>query len=439
MSFSILAPFFPQEAEKKGTSLLWTGIIFGIFNVAVLVVSPFAPRILQYQGSNRVVVGGMICEAGFQIGFALVDVLHGNVFTGVCVVMRVLQGMASCMTQTGVLALIISSAESPDEVGFLFGMMEACGGVGLLFGPMVGGYAYAYTGYRGPFFLLGSVILVSAICLALCTCGVTDVASPATNTMHLWRRRDVLLSFYIIVLGFAGLASLDPVLSLHLRESDLSTPQIGLIFSLLFMCYTVSAPVSGFIGSRIGYLRLVTLGFLVISLSYLALGPSPLLPSAADSVPVKISAMAAMGLGASMLIVPVLPYLTESLLRKKVLADPSQFVASISTASFALGATLGPLLGSSLVQCFGFGWAYSVFAGLNILTALLVMCEELCRSGGVESDGILEDSFSLSNSYHGLPSEEPEQVFRSSEVLQKDTSPFLSKTIIKNDPSVEDS
>ena len=41
MCVSLQAPFYPAEAEKKGASATEYGLVFGIFELTVFIVSPF--------------------------------------------------------------------------------------------------------------------------------------------------------------------------------------------------------------------------------------------------------------------------------------------------------------------------------------------------------------------------------------------------------------
>ena len=46
MCVSLQAPFYPAEAEKKGASATEYGLVFGIFELTVFIVSPFIGKIL---------------------------------------------------------------------------------------------------------------------------------------------------------------------------------------------------------------------------------------------------------------------------------------------------------------------------------------------------------------------------------------------------------
>ena len=46
MCVSLQAPFYPAEAEKKGASATQYGLVFGIFELTVFIVSPIVGKLL---------------------------------------------------------------------------------------------------------------------------------------------------------------------------------------------------------------------------------------------------------------------------------------------------------------------------------------------------------------------------------------------------------
>ena len=68
-------------------------------------------------------------------------------------------GMGSGMTSTANLA-IISSFSSVERDRF-FGYVEACNGIGLLFGPICGAFLYSIGGFQLPFFFFASLQIIA--------------------------------------------------------------------------------------------------------------------------------------------------------------------------------------------------------------------------------------------------------------------------------------
>ncbi len=53
--------------------------------------------------------------------------------------------------------------EFPDNVATMFAILETFFGIGMIFGPTVGGALYELGGFTLPFAVLGSVLVLAAI------------------------------------------------------------------------------------------------------------------------------------------------------------------------------------------------------------------------------------------------------------------------------------
>lgn len=69
MCYSILGPFFPKEAEKKGTSNTIIGMIFGCFALFELLACLVFGNYLVHIGAKFMFVAGMFVSGGVTILF----------------------------------------------------------------------------------------------------------------------------------------------------------------------------------------------------------------------------------------------------------------------------------------------------------------------------------------------------------------------------------
>ncbi|XP_061174633.1 MFS-type transporter SLC18B1-like [Saccostrea echinata] len=77
-SFSMLAPFFPAEAEKKGASQIVVGVIFGIFELTIFLVSPIIGSFITKIGAKRTYLSGCMLAGACSIAFGLLDKCQGG-------------------------------------------------------------------------------------------------------------------------------------------------------------------------------------------------------------------------------------------------------------------------------------------------------------------------------------------------------------------------
>ena len=67
--YSLFAPFLPGEAIKKGISQTQVGIIFGIFQFVLLVLSPIFGKYMEVIGIRFLFVSGLFLSSGSEILF----------------------------------------------------------------------------------------------------------------------------------------------------------------------------------------------------------------------------------------------------------------------------------------------------------------------------------------------------------------------------------
>ena len=80
--------------------------------------------------------------------------------------------------------------EFPDRVATMFATLEAFFGLGLIFGPSIGGILYQAGGYTLPFVVLGSILI--------CVACVTFFVLPGMLIALLQRRINLLQIVYFI-------------------------------------------------------------------------------------------------------------------------------------------------------------------------------------------------------------------------------------------------
>ncbi|RCN41954.1 hypothetical protein ANCCAN_12059 [Ancylostoma caninum] len=72
VAFSCIAPFYPDEAKKKGMTESQTGIVFGIFELVMFVTAPVFGRYMTSIGSKNMFTLGLAITGITAILFGLV-------------------------------------------------------------------------------------------------------------------------------------------------------------------------------------------------------------------------------------------------------------------------------------------------------------------------------------------------------------------------------
>ena len=253
ISLSLLSPFYPKEALSKGVSVTESGFVIGSVFISSIVFTPIFGKYMQVYGARKTLLFGFVVIAIGNISFGfLEEVKNKTAFFVLSILVRI-------FTAIGESALAPSSfplAEkqvSKESSGIAISVVEACWGVGNVFGPSLGGALYDHGGFAIPFWVLGGVMLFIA---GASICFLKDDISPEegrTDSIKVtWQEilsaPGVLISTF--ALSFAGIgwtwhaASLEQFLW---SSYAMTSAHTGLVFMLFGLCYTIFTPVFGFL------------------------------------------------------------------------------------------------------------------------------------------------------------------------------------------------
>ncbi|XP_038196256.1 MFS-type transporter SLC18B1 isoform X2 [Arvicola amphibius] len=374
MAYSILGPFFPKEAEKKGASNTMIGAIFGCYALFELLASLVFGKYLVQIGAKFMFIAGMFISGGVTILFGVLDQLpEGPIFISMCFLVRIVDaiGFGAAITAS---SSILAKA-FPNNVATVLGSLEVFSGLGLIVGPPLGGFLYQSFGYEMPFILLGCLVLLM-IPLNLCILPSYESDRGEHSFWKLVTLPKVGLIACVIIALSSCFGFLDPILSLFILEKfNLPAGYVGLVFLGLALSYTISSPLFGLLSDRMPNLRkwFLVFGNLITAVCYMLLGPVPIL-HIKSQLWLLVLVLVVNGFSAGMSIIPTFPEMLSC-------AYENGFEEGISTlglvsglvgAMWSVGAFMGPMLGGFLYEKIGFEWAAAI-QGLWALISGLAM------------------------------------------------------------------
>ncbi|XP_075059320.1 MFS-type transporter SLC18B1 isoform X2 [Mixophyes fleayi] len=276
--YSILGPFFPQEALKKGVSNTMIGLIFGCFAVFNFLSCLILGKYLVQIGAKFMFVTGLFLSGVATILFGFLDKApDGTLFIVMCFLVRSVDAMgfgASITASSSILAKAF-----PNNIATAMGCLEIFSGLGLVLGPPIGGVLYQSYGYEIPFITLGCVVLLM-VPLNMVILPKYD-SEPGKGTF--WKLvilpKIMVMCFTIFSLS-ACLGFLDPTMSLFVIETfHLKVGYVGLVFLGLALSYSLSSPLLGILCDKLPELRkwFLILGNLGTAVCFFMLGPVPIL------------------------------------------------------------------------------------------------------------------------------------------------------------------
>lgn len=380
--YSILGPFFPAEAEKKGASQTVIGLIFGCYAVCNLIGSLVLGRYIVQIGAKFMLIAGLFVSSGCTIMFGLLDrVPSGPAFIALCFIVRSIDavGFAGAMTSS----FAMTAKIFPDNVATVLGSLEIFTGLGLILGPPVGGWFYQSFGYEVPFMLLGCLLLVM-VPFNIYVLPSIEADPSKDSFFHLLGHVKVVLICYAIFTLSAGLGFLDATLSLFaINKFNLSPGYVGLIMLGLSLPYCLASPLMGYITDRYARSRMVFMvtGALITASGFCLLGPAPFL-NISGPLWLLVVMLGLIGFSLGMTAIPTFPEIITHAYDQGFEEGLSTLgmVSGLFGAFWSLGMFYGPTVGGLITQHLSFEWAATVQGGLAFLAALFLCVYSFCHT-----------------------------------------------------------
>ncbi|KAM8790321.1 MFS-type transporter SLC18B1 isoform 1-T1 [Rhynchonycteris naso] len=374
LCYSILGPFFPKEAKKKGAGNTIIGMMFGCYALFEFLATLLFGKYLVHIGAKFMFGAGMFVSGGVTILFGILDqVPEGPIFIAMCFLLRIIDAISFAAAITASFAILIKAF--PNNVATVLGSLEIFSGLGLVLGPPLGGFLYQSFGYEFPFIFLGCIILLM-VPLNLYILPNFESTPVKQSFWKLISLTKITLITFVINSLSACFGFLDPTLSLFvLKKFNLPAGYVGLIFLSMALPYTISSPLFGLLSDKMPHLRkwFLVFGNIITAVCYVLLGPMPVL-HIKSQLWLLVLMLAVNGISAGMSLIPTFPEILSCAYDNGFEEGLSTLalVSGLFSAMWSVGAFIGPTLGGFLYEKIGFEWAAAI-QGLWALTSGLVM------------------------------------------------------------------
>ncbi|KAM4771003.1 MFS-type transporter SLC18B1-like [Rhinophrynus dorsalis] len=370
--YSILGPFFPQEALKKGVSETVIGLIFGCFALFNFLSSLIMGRYLVQIGAKFMFITGMLISGCATILFGLLDKSpDGPIFITLCFIVRSVDAIGFGASMTASFSILAKAF--PNNIATAMGSLEIFTGLGLVLGPPIGGILYQEFGYKIPFIALGCVVLLM-IPLNIFILPRYDSVPGKDSFWTLFTVPKILLMCFTLFSLSSSLGFLDPTLSLFIVETfHLEVAYVGLVFLGLAITYSLSSPLLGIISDRLPGMRkwLLVVGSLGSAACFAMLGPAPVF-QIESKLWLFVLVLVLDGLSIGLTGIPVYPEMLSSAYENGFEEGLSTLglISGLFSAMWSLGSFVGPTLGGFLNERLNFEWASAIQGILPLLSGV---------------------------------------------------------------------
>lgn len=362
VGFGIILPILPFYAQHMGASATHLGLLFAAYSLMQFLFSPLWGRYSDRVGRRPVLLIGLVGMALSFVLFGLAQALW------MLYAARVLGGLLSSAVLPTAMAYIADST-STEQRGRSMGLLGAAMGLGMIFGPAIGGFLGDLAPSIPFFVAAGLTVLVAGFAAVALPESLSETVraqarapgrpSAHGQLLHALRGPTGLL----LVLGFLSqfaLASLFGTFALFAEAKlGFGEGELGALFTAMGL---VGALGQGLLVGRaihlFGEARVVQIGLLISGIGFWSM-------LLAYDLPSLMAFIGVLGLGSSLLG----PALT-SLLSKRTRPEQQGAIMGVFNSYQSLGRILGPIVGGVFFDALGYASPY-VFGGALFLAIWL--------------------------------------------------------------------
>lgn len=155
IGFSIIMPVLPYYAESMGANAFQLGLLLTVYAVCQFIFAPIWGAYSDRVGRRPVLLAGIL-------GFSVTFILFGFATElWMLYLIRIAGGIFSCATMPTAMAFVGDSTDIKKR-GSAMGMIGAAMGMGMVFGPAIGGLLSGIS-LAFPFLFAGTLALANAV------------------------------------------------------------------------------------------------------------------------------------------------------------------------------------------------------------------------------------------------------------------------------------
>jgi MFS family permease len=371
LGLSVLFPILAPLGRELGLSETQVGWFSTAYSLMQFVFSPIWGARSERVGRKPVLIMGLV---GFSISFGLFGTfahlglqggLAGGTLFGLLLASRLIGGMLSSATLPTAQAMMADLSSARDRAASL-GLIGAAFGLGVVFGPALGGLLSTFSLTTPIYFSAGLGLVTAAVAWRV----LPETRRADSVPMGHGDRRALLTRGAIgLFLGVSALSTLASVgmeqtIAFYVQDTLKLTPgsTATTVGGMLAVFGIVAAAVQGGairpLSRKVQPAALISLGLAVMAAGMF------LLPQTHAYWPIT-AALAVIGVGSAILS----PSLSAAL-SLSVPANQQGTVAGLNSSALALGRMTGPLIGTGLYQSVSHGAPY-LLSGAVLVAALI--------------------------------------------------------------------
>lgn len=385
---------FPEEGNTISKGLI--AFIIAMFEIAYILGAPVIGVTLPKVGrKNYILIGYLIIVVG-TVGFAFISLIPSSqrgLWIALAIILRFLQGFGDSCVATSVYSAI--TIEFPKERELYVGYCQSAVGLGLMLGPVMGTIFNNAFGYEITFLIFaGLMFLCDVVAFFLLPNRlnkmdeqpveeevqevVAEGEKPITFRMF-YTNIQCMITSVSAALAMIFMLFFNAILEDHVGATfgEEMGKNAGYLMSLGALTYALCSPFVGTVFKGVPRRYVFFLGFILATVSLLYLGNSHAL-GYPNSIALLIVGLLLLGVAVSLIFVPLLSEIIETVQEKEGLGENpllNDKASAVFNAAYATGCVLGPIVGSELFDHFStFNGSHVVKSGFTHTCDIMALC-----------------------------------------------------------------
>ena len=368
VGFGVIMPILPYYAENMGATATMLGLLFAVYSIIQFFFSPIWGQLSDRIGRKPPLLAGLL---GFSLSFLLFGLATE---LWMLYAARILGGLLSAATLPAVMAYVADTTDEEHRGGGM-GVMGAAMGLGVTFGPVIGGFLGEFSPTLPFYFAAALALGVSVVMFFLLPESLTPEARsqarvrsrPDAGIRTVFSTLRGPLGFIMVLAFLASFASanLEATFALFTEVGlGFGAGELGVIFGV--MGITMALTQGLLVGPTIrrwGEPRMIQIGLIASAAGFI------LLLFTFDLTSVLV-VMVVMGVGNA----AMRPAIT-SLVSKRTPSSEQGNMMGVVNSYNSLGRIFGPIAGGVIFDLLGYRSPYvfgaAVFFGTYLLSVAI--------------------------------------------------------------------
>ncbi|OMJ68095.1 hypothetical protein SteCoe_34547 [Stentor coeruleus] len=374
MSIMLVLPFYPIVANERGISELMIGLVFTMTPLLSCIFSIFIGKKIETIGRRNTSCLGLLSMAISLLGMTFITSLDNAGFLALSLISRAFGGLGLACIYISNMSMI--SLEFPTKLESYISMMEAFGGFGLMMAPIYSTYITEELSFSASFFFISlSLLIFIPICWIFTgsKAKVQEIEEEIKEIAHAKLNKNMIIDLCILIYCYTVLCFLEPSLSLYLASRGVSDYFIGLVFTGLTCCYTMTNFIMAFLSKFFKVYKIVPYSACICTFGLLSAGP---VGEFFDSVYLSIFGVIITGVGVAIAFVSVLPSIIHEALAIGNCEDSiAEDLSGLVSMGMNMGEITGPIFSGIFALFFNFSGSCFIlsFFGIALLFAHLLL------------------------------------------------------------------